>query len=569
MSGSISVHGRTGAHRRRWGIVVAVVALAVVGCNATTSSSDPGSPGPTTGVGGSGAPSGDTAGVPGDCEVVAAIDNLGSQEWAPHLAFSDTMVSTMVLGNFLTEVNTATGEVVGQLAESWELSDDAKTWTFKLKPDIPFHDGWGTVTAEDVRYTWSQIIRPEANYGFGVSVKQAIDNNMDNFEVVDDLTFKLHTENPVVYLPSVVSQNSDGPVIRSAKYHAESPDADSHPIGTGSFKYVSNTPGVEVVFEAVPNHWKHTPACSKLTLKEIPDPTARLLQVQSGEVDIALLNAGLLNEARATDGVTVQSVPEIGNGHIVLGGQYWGTDKLDRDAPWIQADAPEKGRAIRQALSLALDRATILERVLFGDGVLAHCALFQYPSTPSHVDPSWSLPAFDLELAKQKLAEGGYQNGFPIEIQIYDQKVGTAGPGEAVAGMWEDLGLQVTRNVTDENAWGPTMDAQETAGKAWVDVRGWFPEVGFSLVTVHPSREDAKFLDPVWTAAYDAMASEPDKAARDTLGRELCAGDQTEVRAIPLFTMGMPYALGPEVGSWSPISQLDHISGLETVTPAN
>jgi ABC-type transport system substrate-binding protein len=252
---------------------------------------------------------------------------------------------------------------------------------------------------------------------------------------------------------------------------------------------------------------------------------------------------------------------------VNFGGTFYGEPQHDDDAPWNQADAPEKALAIRQAMSLAIDRAAIHERLLFGEGDLVHAPLFQYPSNPELVDPAWTLPAFDLALAKQKLVEGGYPNGFPIIFPIYDQKFGTAIVGEAIAGMWEDLGLQVTRQVTDENAFGPKLDARDTDGHVFIYVGGWYPETAIRLNLLQPVREDALFVDPVSTETFQKLNAEPDKAKRYALARELASHFITEMRAIPLFTMGIPYVVGPRVANWTPVPSWDQISGLETATP--
>ena len=119
---------------------------------------------------------------------------------------------------------------------------------------------------------------------------------------------------------------------------------------------------------------------------------------------------------------------------------YSGSPKLDRNSPWIQADNPQKGLAIRQALSLAIDRELIRDKVLAGAGEVNFGPLLQYNNNPNTMDPSWTLPAFDKEAAKKKLAEGGYPNGFPITLFEYEDDVDTVGIAQAIAGMWRDIG---------------------------------------------------------------------------------------------------------------------------------
>jgi len=421
------------------------------------------------------------------------------------------------------------------------------------------------MTSEDWKYTWSQYIHPEAGYDATEPMKQAVDDDLEkNFEIVNDLEFKLHTEHPIVTLASKISQAQGGPFVLSKKWYEENPDANNHPMSTGPYKFVSSTQGVEVKFEAVPNHWRQTPQFKTVTLKFVPDPTARLLGVKSGEYDIAMMNADQTNEANA-QGLRIINVTEVGNGYINLGGQYYGEPQLDPDSPWIQADEPEKGTAIREAMSLAIDRATIRDRLMFGGGELTHCPLFEWPSNPQMVDPSWTLPAYDPELAKQKLAEGGYPDGFDIEMEIFDQKGGPKSVTEAVSDYWSEIGINVKRNPTSDEAFGPRIDNRDTAGIAWEQIRG-YAEPAVNLISVHQSRPDAKFVDPLWTETYDKMQLEPDMAVRMQMARDLCTQSQKDFRALPLFTNDQPWVVGPDVGDWTPIPHFDQGNSWETVT---
>lgn len=547
--------------------IIASLSLAIAACGQTPSPS----PAPSSGGGASPSAAASAPASQGAVEptgdLVVALDNLGTQEYTPYLAYSDNQFVTFTMGDWLTIEDPETGQYVGQLAESFELSPDGKTWTFKLRPNVPFHDGKCCMTSEDWKFTWSQYIHPEAGFDATQPMQQAVDNDLEkNFEIVSDLEFKLHTENPIVTLASKVSQAQGGPFLLSKEWYETAPNANEHPVATGPYKFVSSTQGVEVKFEAVPNHWRQTPSFKTVTLKFVPDPTARLLGVASGEYDIAMMNADQTNEANA-QGIRIINVEETGNGYIVLGGQYWGTDQLDRDSPWIQADAPDKGLAIREALSLAIDRATIRDRLMFGGGNLTHCPLFEFPGNPAHVDPSWELPKYDPELAKQKLAEGGYPNGFPISMQIFDQKGGPKSVVVAVSDYWTAIGVQVTQVQTSDEAFGPNIDNRTTAGVAWEQIRG-YAEPAVNIISVHESREDAKFIDPLWTETYDKMQLEPDYDKRMQMARDLCTQTQKDFRALPLFTNDQPWAVGPDVGNWSPIPHFDQGNSWETVTHA-
>ncbi len=326
-------------------------------------------------------------------DLTVAVGTLGTMEWAPATTGHDNELISMNWSNSLIGLNDQ-GEYVPEIATSWELSDDLLTWTFELRPDVPFHGDWGTVTAEDVRFTWQEWMSEESTHDAQAQLAQAVGGDIANFEIIDDLTFSVTATEPVIQLPSVLCSCISGLQIASARYNEEQPEeAATHPIGTGPWEFVSSTPGVEVVLDAVEDHWVQTPGFSRMIMKEIPDPAARLVQVQSGAVDIASLAGELVGEAEAAD-LEIVSLPLVANTFVILGGSYWThpDEWLDRDAPWIQADDPAAGQAIREALSLAIDRDLILETILSGQGEVAYGPLIQYNNIPAVTDPSWELP---------------------------------------------------------------------------------------------------------------------------------------------------------------------------------
>jgi ABC-type transport system substrate-binding protein len=562
--------------RLRMGALIVSFSIVAAACSA---SSPPPTPTTSPATGGAsaapttGATTGATAGGTGS-ELIVGLDNLSPMQWSPAKSGHDNAKYAIFWGDSLIGIDPETRQLVPEIAESYSLSEDGTTWHFKLKPDIPFHDGWGTVTAEDVKYSYGEWIGPENDHQVGNEMSQAVDGDMDNFVILNELEFELRTTTPVVHLDHVLCSCDTGLWIASKKYHDEmGAEAEmTHPIGTGAFKYVSGTVGVEIVMEAVEDHWRHPPGFDRLVFKEIPDAAARLVQVQSGAVDIASLDAKLIGEAESAALRTV-SVPDIGNVFVILGGMYYGSEFLDTDAPWIQADdvMDPGGHAIREAMSLAIDRELILERILHGEGTLAHGPLLQFPNDPELVDPAWDLPVYDLDQAKQKLAEGGYPDGFPIEIFQYPDDVDTVSIGEAIAGMWEELGLEVTRNPSEEDVLDPMLDEKATDGISWVKIAGWGPPAIMiaDYRSEKPGRPgDNKFFSQTIDEGYPALSEEPDLGARYEIARDIVTGLREELIAIPLFTANMPFVVGPDVGDWAPLPGYKGISGLETVTPA-
>ena len=551
-------------HRRRTLALAASAAFVLASCNADSTQSPGGtsaaSAQPDASSGSGGAPTG---------ELIVAVGNTGTHQWAPHLAGDDTAAMYKLIHDSLTQVDKETGQIVPMLAESWSLSGDGLTWDWKLRPGVKFQDGWGTLTAADVKFTWAEWMSPESNQNVAETLAEIVDNNIDNIEIVSDLEFKIHTTRPYTTLDSFFAQSFARLYITSKQYHDEKgAEADNHPIGTGPWKFVSSNPGVEVVLEANTDYWATVPSFARLVVTEIPDGAARLVQLQSGAVDIANLPSNLIGEAQAAN-IKIISVKDIATVQMILGGMYFDHPQLDADAPWIQANAPEKGKAIREALSLAIDRQLIIDRVLRGEATVNYGPLLQYNANPELVDPSWTLPEFDLDKAKQKLAEGGYPDGFPITIFEYPDDVDTVGVAQAIAGMWEELGVTVTQDQGEEDILDEKLNAASTDGISWVKQQGFDPPDVTMINYLSSEDDDFKFFYQPLDDAYAKYTAEPDPAKRWQIIRDLITSLRNDVIAIPLFTANLPVGVGPKVGDWQPTPGDKDMNSLETVTPAN
>lgn len=502
-----------------------------------------------------------------------ALPTLGTNDFSPKTSEEDNEKFLMLMGNNLVGLDPVTSEFIGELAESWEVSDDGLDWTFRLRPDVPFQGGWGTVTAEDVKWSWEQWTSEESTHTVRSIYRDAIAGSMDNFEIVSDLEFVLHADTPVKLLTFVCSCTPGMTVFPKAYYEEKGDEALTHPLGTGPWEYVSSKPGEEIVMESFDDYWGTVPEFDRLVLLEIPDGAARLAQVKAGAVDIAQLDGSLANEVEADQTLTIRGIPHITNAWVLLGGSYWGegpsAEHLDVDAPWIQADNLEQGLAIREAMSLAIDRQAILDVALKGHGALSYAPLVQYPQIAALTDPSWELPVYDPELAREKLAEGGYPDGFEFKLMSYVGDIDTASMTEMLAGMWEEIGLTVTREQMEEGRLKQLESTYDTAGRVWIRLQSFSPDPVKPLATY---RDDAdvspKITHPAIDAAYRAMQAEPDIEVRYALARELSEILEADKIAPSLMTGDMLFVSGPRIADWVPIPGLNTPGNLESVTLA-
>ena len=142
----------------------------------------------------------------GGSTLTAAVGITGTHQWEPHLTGHDTLPMIKFMHDSLTDIDKDTGEVIPMLAESWSLSPDGKTWTFKLRDDVVFQDGLGKLTSNDVKFTWREWMRDDSNHHNAQQLRDIVGNNIDNIEIVSDTEFKILAPEPYTTLDSFLAQ---------------------------------------------------------------------------------------------------------------------------------------------------------------------------------------------------------------------------------------------------------------------------------------------------------------------------------------------------------------------------
>src|SRR5262249_52360574 len=282
------------------------------------------------------------------------------------------------------------GQKMGpSLAESWKESPDGKTYEFKLRSGLKFHNG-DPVTADDVKFSF------ERYKGAGASILQ---NNVARVEIVNPLVVRFHLKEPWPDFMTFYGTTATAAGIVVPKKYITQVGEDGfkkHPIGAGPYKFVSHQPGVEVVLEAYTGYWRRVPSVRTLVMKSVPEATTRAVMLKSGESDISFVLDGPEAEDIKRDS-RFQVVPSK---HASV---FWVefADQWDPKSPWHD-------RRVRLAANYALDRQRINEAGCLG---LCPPAGVIVPRVMDFALQVEALP-YDREKAKKLLAEAGYPNGF-------------------------------------------------------------------------------------------------------------------------------------------------------------
>jgi len=274
------------------------------------------------------------------------------------------------------------------LAEKWSMSEDGLTWDFVLRDGVTFHDG-EPVTAEDVKFSFERY--RGANHAL---FKEQVASS----EVVDARHIRFKLKKPWPDFLTFYSSASGAGWIVPKKYVEKVGDAGfkKHPIGAGPYKFVSFTPGIELVLEAHEGYWRKPPAVKRIVMRSIPDETTRLAALKGGEIDIAYSIRGeLAEELLHTPGLSLKSTVLQATNWICFPEQW------NPKSPWHDL-------RVRQAANLAIDRDQ-MNKALFLGGCKINNSII-----PETFEYYWQPPAaeFNPTKAKALLAEAGFANGF-------------------------------------------------------------------------------------------------------------------------------------------------------------
>jgi peptide/nickel transport system substrate-binding protein len=282
-----------------------------------------------------------------------------------------------------------------ELAESYEVSEDGLTYTFKLRQGVKFHNG-DDLTADDVKFSFDRLRAKDSGYSYGAQVE-----TIASVDVIDPHTvqFKLSKRTG----PFLIYMAFPGSSIVPKKLVESGHDLNAQPVGSGPFKFVSYQPRQAIVFEKNPNYFEAgKPYFDAMEYRIISDITALTNAVMSGEVNFS-------NEIPPKDWATIQ-----GNGDLV------GVTLEGSRYNWLLCNttkAPLDNPKVRQAIAQAIDRNALVKGAFFGQ------------ATPilGGVVPSWNWayadiqyfkPSGDPEKAKALLAEAGHPDGFETSMTI-------------------------------------------------------------------------------------------------------------------------------------------------------
>ena len=356
------------------------------------------------------------------------------------------------------------------LAESWSISRDGLVYDFVLRNGTRFHNG-ERVTAEDVKFSF------ERYRGAGA---KTFKDRVAAVETPSPTRVRFRLKEPWPdFLTFYSGATGAGWIVPKAYVLKVGDDGfKKAPIGAGPYRFVSFTPGVEMVLEAMDQYWRRTPHVKRLVLRTIPDPSTRFAALKRNEIDITYwMTASLGDELRKTPGLTLKASP--------ANNTYWVTfvDQWDPKSPWHD-------RRIRQAANYAINREAINQAETLGFSKMT------YSMIPSHFEYFWQPPvvAYDVARAKRLLAEAGYPNGLDAGDLTCDAV--HSGIAEPVANDFQAAGIRVrlrpleraayNKGVAEKSFKNLVLNASAAFGSAPTRLEAFVVGGGVNVVGSYP-----------------------------------------------------------------------------------
>lgn len=337
----------------------------------------------------------------------------------------------------------ADNEMVGDLAESWEVSDDGCTWTFHLKHGVKFHSG-KELTAKDVKASYDRLLDTDNP----VRYTSLATGYISACNMVDDYTVELVTPSPIAPMLANLAHRSN--LILNADYieqygaelglTAESVD------GTGPYKLASWNKDNEMVLERFDDYFGGVMPTKTIDILIVSDANARQVALETGEVDMTSVSTSQVPTLKETAGIKIWAFDSIG----AHGLQFNCANEYLKDT------------RLRQAVSYAIDRQAIIDALYSDVGEQAATAPVNSLVWGYH---DFGVIQQDQEKAKKLMAEAGYPDGFSFSIMVntgYNKSLETC---EMIVSDLAKVGITATIETVDNATMNSAMGNRSYPGE--------------------------------------------------------------------------------------------------------
>ena len=506
------------------------------------------------------------------------------------------------------------GEWAPRLIKSFDISPDALTYTMYLQEGAKWHAGadsqgdWGEFVADDLIWSLREIAREGSNHVQAGNTRRVFDCDECTLTKIDEYTVELKRPTPTFEL-TWYSQAPIPGFSMNSKKHYDTVGQDVailEDVGTAPWEMVEHKTDDFRRMKAVEDHWRLTPDFAEMYWHDILDESTRLANFLAGKLDTGIFASDSVQAMKDTPvdgqsfmifpGAIVQMMwfggghytPDSPNHHPDANGEirvkvdpegtsyeYFCDDGSGEDQrrPWVACDREvgsedwERARKVRLAMTLAIDRQGLINNIAFGEGEPWYIGIWANRGRMEQLglnDLSWD---YDPERAMELLEEAGYPDGFEVPI-AKRQGTGTLLlVKDAVAVMWEKVGLQTKLRNVQPSSYRTISQARKANDMYGLNDAPSFPEPLRVYGTVYSSTANDMF--GVNHPEIDRLIEEI-RETQDTDERWKVQGDLAkfifdQVFSLPLYAENAVWPLSGKVGPWEAApAELDWLSYWDT-----
>ena len=451
------------------------------------------------------------------------------------------------------------------LASGWEVSTDARTWTFELREGVPWHWDHGEFMSKDVIHSLHRAVNAEVSEFPHKDRFPQQDGSpgriVERVETIGDYKIRFDLAVPYVRLFKALS-GSEGLFITSKEYFESAGGAANYannPIGTGPYEFLYSKYPEFTLWEFVRyDHYRVNPHFGELRLHFIKDEATRFAMLATLEADITVVGRGLTSQASQLGLLVIQTTLPTHQLNLSFGGNYIpgtltfeGSSAVDESLPWYGSS--EDAIKVRRALSKAIDRVALNESLYDGKGHTAHVSLF-HPQLGSWRD-DWEgwyqrLHGYNPEEASRLLGEAGFPDGIDGYKWVVVYVNGSTESGivaQIILDQWEEIGVDIGIQRIQRDDWMAKLRDKETAGLVYAWRSPWQP-AETSLEQYVYSEGSAVCCSTIeLDRLIEDLSSEPDPMSYDEKLMEIGEVILNTAAIIPLFWEYTDVIVNPNV----------------------
>ena len=481
------------------------------------------------------------------------------------------------------------GRVIPRLVKDWSVDPAGLIYTFQLQKGVKWqqqYGDWGEFNADDFIFSIEDVITEASPHPASGKIRQVFKCEACELTKIDDYTVQLKRPDPTPFITWYSRAPASTGMSFHSKRHFEAVGADvalhDQSVGTGPWELVEQKTSDRKILRAVQDHWRKTPNFEELVWIQIIEPATKIANFLSGTIDsgeFSLEDIQTIREARDPDH-KFMTFTGAGHANIYLLGQNYNTDHpahhptpdgkparipLGDDAydcsfAWVACDRDigsegwDKARKVRLAMSMALDREKLIRNLAFGEGTpLYHWDWTTYETRLKQFGLDQLEIPYDLDRARELLAEAGYPDGFEMEATL-----ATAGDlvTQAAVTMWEEIGITSTLTRRPYSTFRP-QHVRRTAKGVWGTASapsGVEPLERYSLLQNSNNPINFGWEHPVWQALLDEANTLVDTEERWAKVAEMARWQFDNVIVIPLFSKNLVRPIGVKLDPWEPMA---------------